>query len=77
MNKAGLKRKFNVNNVRALEALKKRLELVEGELEAGNDNKDIVKELYEIGYKLAYLGAIKVSEAKIHYKQTIDLLKNN
>jgi hypothetical protein len=77
MNKAGLKRKFNVNNVRALEALKNRLELVEGELEAGNDNKDIVKELYEIGYKLAYLGAIKVSEAKIHYKQTIDLLKNN
>ncbi len=66
MNKAGLKRKFNVNNVRALEALKKRLELVEGELEAGNDNKDIVKELYEIGYKLAYLGAIKISEAKIH-----------
>jgi hypothetical protein len=77
MNKAGLKRKFNVNNIRALEALKNRLELVEGELEAGNDNKDIVKELYEIGYKLAYLGAIKVSEAKIHYKQTIDLLKNN
>jgi hypothetical protein len=50
--------------------------LVEGQLEAGNDNKDVVKELYEMGYKLVYLGALKLSQAKIHYKQTIDLLKN-
>jgi hypothetical protein len=77
MNKSGLKKKYQINNVRALEALKKRLELLEGEFEAGNDNDLMIKELYEIVFKLAYLGAITLSNAKKHYKQTVKLLKKN
>ena len=77
MNKAGLKKKYQINNVRTLEALSKRLELLEGEFEAGNDNDLMIKELYEIVFKLAYLGAITLSNAKKHYKQTIQLLKKN
>ena len=77
MNKSGLKKKYLINNTRALEALTKRLELIEGEIEAGNDNTIVLKELYEIVFKLAYLGAITLSNAKKHYKQTVELLKNN
>ena len=77
MNKAGLKKKYQINNVRTLEALSKRLELLEGEFEAGNDNDLMIKELYEIVFKLAYLGAITLSNAKKHYKQTVKLLKKN
>lgn len=77
MNKAGLKKKYQINNVRTLEALSKRLELLEGEFEAGNDNDIMIKELYEIVFKLAYLGAITLSNAKKHYKQTVKLLKKN
>ena len=77
MNKSGLKKKYKINNTRALEALTKRLELIEGEIEAGNDNTIVLKELYEIVFKLAYLGAITLSNAKKHYKQTVELLKNN
>ena len=48
MNKSGLKKKYNIDNSKSIKALKDRLELVEGEMLAGNTNNDIQKELYDI-----------------------------
>ena len=49
--------------------LKKRLELIEGEIEAGNNNKELLPELQKILYKLSFLKVITKGQAHNHYKQ--------
>lgn len=77
MNKSGLKKKYNIDNTKSINALKDRLELVEGEMLAGNTNNDIQKELYDIVFKLANLGAITLSSARKYYKNTSKLMFKN
>jgi hypothetical protein len=49
--------------------LKKRLSLIEGELEAGNTNRELHDELRDIVYKLHHLGEITQSAATSFLKQ--------
>lgn len=50
-----------------IENLKKRLSLLEGEIEAGNNNQQNLKELYEILFKLSNLKVISNNQARKHY----------
>jgi len=49
--------------------LKERLQLVEGEIEAGNDNDEVVDELRSILMKLKNLDVITSYQAINHFKQ--------
>lgn len=65
------KKIFNtINNT--INDLKERLQLVEGEIIAGNDNDEIKKELYHLLHKLANFGVITKSTAKKRYKEFVD-----
>jgi hypothetical protein len=55
----------------SLEKVKKELEIVEGEIEAGNNNPIIKKKLYDVLFKLVHFGALTESQARKHYKQVI------
>ena len=49
--------------------MKKRLKLIEGQLEAGNNNDDIKLELHSLLHKMARTGLITINQAASHYKQ--------
>jgi len=49
--------------------LKNRLELIEGEIEAGNDNKELINELRDVLMKLYHYKIISYNSAKKHLKQ--------
>ena len=51
--------------------LKARLELVVGEIEAGNNNEQLNKELYELLFKLVNLGGLTISAARNYYKSIV------
>jgi len=51
----------------SIQKIKHRLDLVEGEIEAGNNNPELLKELYDLLMRLGSIGAITLSEAKKHY----------
>lgn len=72
--KAGLTKKYNIDNTKAIKLLKARLELVEGEILAGNTNEEIKKELYDIVFKLANLGATSLSNSRKYYKDVVKLM---
>jgi hypothetical protein len=71
--KAGLTKKYNIDNTKTIKTLKDRLTLVEGEIVAGNDNEELKKELYDVVFKLANVGAISISSARKYYKDTLKL----
>jgi hypothetical protein len=48
-----------------------RLELVVGEIEAGNNNSELNKELYELLFKLVNLGGLTISAARNYYKSIV------
>ena len=48
--------------------LKKRLELVVGEIEAGNSNISLLEELHSLLNKMAYLNILSVNQATKYYK---------
>jgi len=56
------------DNKQAIERLKKRFELVNGEIMAGNNNDDNFKEIYKLLFKLSNLGALNLSMARKYYK---------
>ena len=66
---AGLHKKVEHTANKTIEDLKKRLTLIEGELSAGNTNKDLHNELKDIVYKLHYLGEITQNSAKDYLNQ--------
>ena len=74
MKKAGLNKKYNIDNTKAIKLLKDRLELVEGQILAGNTNEEIKKELYDIVFKLANIGATNLSSSRKYYKDTVKLM---
>jgi hypothetical protein len=74
MKKAGLTKKYNIDNTKAIKLLKDRLELVEGEILAGNTNEEIKKELYDIVFKLANIGATNLSSSRKYYKDVVKLM---
>ena len=49
--------------------LKKRLKLIEGEIEAGNNNPDLVKEIKQVLLSLQHLGVITKSQINSYLKQ--------
>jgi hypothetical protein len=50
-----------------IDKLKSNLEVIQGEIEAGNDNKEILKELYDVLHQLAVYKCISLNDAKKHY----------
>ena len=67
--KAGLKKKFNIDNTKTIQTLKNRLELLEGQIKAGNTNQTLKKELYDVVFKMANLGVVTLSSARKYYKE--------
>ena len=51
------------------EELRKRLELVEGEIEAGNNNPSLMKEAHHILHNMAQMGMVSRPKAIAHLKQ--------
>ena len=63
--------KSNVDSSKGetIQKLKERLSLVEGEMEAGNNNPELVDELRGLLFKLKNLDVITTYQAKQHFKQ--------
>ena len=58
-----------VNSVdETLSEMKKRLELISGEIEAGNDNKELLKEAHGILFSMAQMNVITHVAASQYYK---------
>ena len=64
---AGIHKKVEHTADRTVEELQKRLTLVEGEIEAGNTNHELLQELKDILYKLHHLGVITQNNMKSHF----------
>jgi hypothetical protein len=64
--KCGLKN-IDIDHKTNVKNLKEKLATIEGEIEAGNDNKEVLKELYDVLQQLVIYKSINVSEAKKHY----------
>jgi hypothetical protein len=69
MYKSGFYKETPINNKNIIKKLKERLQLVEGEIKAGNNNTDNFKELYEIIFKMTNLGVISLSAGRNYYKE--------
>jgi len=60
---AGLHKRVEHNLDRTKQSMKHRFELLDGELNAGNNNREIKKELKDLVHKMAYAGMISHHEA--------------
>ena len=56
--------------------MKHRLQLIEGELEAGNNNDEIRLELHSLLHKMAHIGIITINQAATHYKNIKEMYFN-
>jgi len=66
---AGLHKRVEHTANKSVDALKNRLTLIEGELTAGNTNKQLYQELRDIVFKLHHLGEITQNSATEYLKQ--------
>lgn len=66
---AGLHKRVEHTANKTVETLKNRLTLIEGELQAGNTNKQLYQELRDIVFKLHHLGEITQNSATEYLKQ--------
>ena len=66
---AGLHKKFNVNTNESLTGLKEKHKIIEGEILAGNNNPELVKELKNVLLKIHHLGAISIPAIQKYLKQ--------
>ena len=66
---AGLHKRVEHTANKSVEKLKQRLTLIEGELTAGNTNKQLYQELRDIVFKLHHLGEITQNSANEYLKQ--------
>jgi len=55
----------------SINKLKSDLEILEGEIQAGNNNESLKQKLHEILHKLAYFKVISLSQANKHYKEYV------
>jgi hypothetical protein len=69
---AGLhKKNITSTSKETISNLKQRLTLVEGEIQAGNTNDELKKELYELLFKLYHFHCISERQARNHYKDIV------
>ena len=71
---AGLQNSVNgdgINSDRLVDQLKERLNLIEAEIESGNNGREIRLELKNLLDQLVNLRAIPFSKAKKHYNQIL------
>lgn len=66
---AGLHKKFKSKHTDTLEELKENFKVCEGQIIAGNNNPEVLKELKEILLKLHHLNAISIPAIKKYLKQ--------
>ena len=66
---AGLHKKLNGGSIADTNKFKKELEVLEGEIQAGNNNKGLQKQLFNLLQKMAHYKMISSSMALKHYKQ--------
>jgi hypothetical protein len=66
---AGLHKRVEHTANKSVDALKNRLTLIEGEITAGNTNKQLYQELRDIVFKLHHLGEITQNSATEYLKQ--------
>lgn len=71
LSKAGLSKDYDSDIQNTVKTIKNRLALLEGEIQAGNNNNDLKKELYSIIFQLANIGAISISSARKYYNDTV------
>jgi len=55
----------------SIEKLKNELQILEGQIQAGNNNESLKKKLHDILHKLAYFKVISLTQANKHYKEYI------
>ena len=65
---AGFQKEFNHTGDKQIEDLKNRLELIEGEIQAGNNNEENLKDLYNVLMKLVAFNVLGIEQARKHYK---------
>jgi hypothetical protein len=65
---AGLNKKIVTDTGKSLDGLKEQFKVVEGQIIAGNDSPEVLKELKEV-LKLNHLRAISLSGIKKYLKQ--------
>jgi hypothetical protein len=73
ISKAGLSKDYDTDIKNTIKTLKNRLQLIEGQIVAGNNNDDLKKELYDVIFKLSNIGAIAISSARKYYNETLKL----
>ena len=66
---SGLHTNYENSGHEIIKALKRRLELIEGEIEAGNTNKALILDLREVLMKLFHYGVISLVAAKKYLSQ--------
>ena len=66
---AGLNKKIVTDTGKSLAGLKEQFKVIEGQIMAGNDNPEVLKELKDVLLKLNHLGAISLSGIKKYLKQ--------
>lgn len=66
---AGLHKKFIINTNESLAELKNQHKIIEGEILAGNNNPELLKELNNVLMKIYHLGAISIPAIKKYLKQ--------
>lgn len=66
---AGLHKKFKTNTDETLTSVKERFKIVEGEILAGNNNPEVMKELKEILLKLHHFNAISIHAIRKYLSQ--------
>ena len=66
---AGLHKKIAINTNETLTELKNQHKTIEGEILAGNNNPEVLKELNKVLFKLHHLGAISIPAMKKYLKQ--------
>ena len=55
-----------------IKKIKEKLELTEGEIEAGNNNPELKKQLYDLLFKLVNFDVITDGQARKHYKEIVN-----
>ena len=66
---ADLHKSHPVDTDKTVEHLKHELDIVTGEIEAGNDNKELIAKLHQIVHALKNFGAISIKDASEFIKQ--------
>jgi len=66
---AGLHKKFKTNNNETLRQLKEKYKIIEGEIQAGNNNPKMIEDLKSVLYELHHMDAISIPAINKYLKQ--------